>query len=718
MVHIDWDAGHGPVTGPLSAAGTSLMLAFADNAAAHHHVAHLGPEWLAGSAAAGLIGSLISGHRKKVTRGAMVMRAASWLGVGGWCSWAAVEGPWTGSAIGALLAGAVGLGFAIEGVHHHEEKVADEKAHFEAIERAASMDAARRRIADEWTERLNRVIVGKQVQIVGVEHWESGGGITLDGECEGGTKWRDYKAFEDDLAADAKLPEGCGVEVGQGQGRAGVLFKVSTVNRLIGEDLYPADYSPMSLNDGLKLGVFRDGAVVDPSVRQMTTLLAGRKGSGKTNLSNVMLAGLARMTDNITWVIDLNGGGLALAWLHAWEKAGRPGRPPIDWVADTPAKALEMAKAALRIAKARKPGYKHLELEADDDKLPVSAQIPGIMIAGDEIAEIFSPKARQDPILKETGNILVQVVELARAVAVNALITALRATQDVISDPQVLAQSGLKIGMKSDEREMSYLFGWSDRISPDDAPYPGCGFVKILDEPARPFKAYRMLPSQIAEVVKATSERRPELDELSRKAAGEAYEKRWEGTDHLFGLAPMPLPSSDEPQDSVYEQPKRGRGVTADWGTPTAPPAATEAQAVIDRADAAKRDLHNAMSESTSHDADLERRFKEIVEGSGGIWQPPTDGTPTDAVPAASTNLPTPGISNDERWQQIYTIVRQSGPEGTTPEEILATFRAVFPAAKAPSRQTITDWLKKEPRIVQPGGERTNYIHTDHLEKP
>jgi hypothetical protein len=99
------------------------------------------------------------------------------------------------------------------------------------------------------------------------------------------------------------------------------------------------------------------------------------------------------MTDNLTWVIDLNGGGLALPWLHAWHTGGRPGRPPIDWVADTPAKALAMAKAALvRIAKARKPGYKHLEIAANDDKLPVRPAVPGILIAGDEIAEIFSPR--------------------------------------------------------------------------------------------------------------------------------------------------------------------------------------------------------------------------------------------------------------------------------------------------------------------------------------
>lgn len=706
MVHIDWDAGHGPVTGPLNAAGASLALAYAGSGA------HLDPSWYAAIAGAGLLSSVYAGARKKVGRSALVMRAAGWLGVGGWCSWAALEGPWTGKAIAALVAGSVGLGVAIESAHHRAEVRSEEQARFEAIERAASTDNARRKVADEWTDRLQRVCTGATVQIVGVEQWESGGGFTLDAECSNGTKWRDLKAQEDALAADAKLPEGCGVEVGPGVHRGAVLLNVATVNRLSGDEPYPVDYSPLSLNDGLPMGVYRDGEIVAPSLRQLSTLMSGRKGSGKTNLSNVKVAGLVRMTDNVTWVIDLNGGGLALAWLHAWEKTGRPGKPPIDWVADTPAKALAMAKAALRIAKARKPGYKHLELEANDDKLPVSAQVPGIMIVGDEIAEIFSPKARKDPVLKETGDTLIQVVELARAVAVNALITALRATQDVISEPQLLAQSGLKIGMKSDVRELSYLFGWNDRIAPEDAPYPGCGFVKILDEPARPFKAYRMLPNQIADIVKATSDRHPDLDELSRKVAGDAYEKRWENSDHLFGLAPMPLPAEEPPERPDLE---KRRSVTADWGTPAAGPLAPEAQSVIDRADAAKRDLHQTMNESANRDTDLDRQFREIVEGSGGIWKPPTDDTP--ATTERTSNAPTPGISSDERWPQVYDIVRSAGPDGINPEGILDAFRAVFPNAKAPSRQTVTAWLKAEPRIVQPGGERTNYIHTDHLEK-
>lgn len=686
-MHLDLDGRHGPVTGALSAATTCMSSAYIAE------VAHLSPGWPGAVALAGLVGTHITGVRRKVSATTLGLRAASWIATGGWCAWASTEGPWTRNVLAALAVGAVGLGCAMAGAHHVEEKKAEEKAVAAAVQRLASLDGERQRIAEEWQQRIALVCTSATVQITGVEKWASGGGFTLDGNCLHGTKWRDLKLFEDALAAEAQLPEGCGVEVKPGAHRGAVLMDIATVNRLIGEEPYPADYSPLQLDGPIPLGVHRDGSILAPSIRELTTLLAGRKGSGKTNLSNVFLAGACRMVDNLTFVIDLNGGGLALAWLNAWHQAGRPGRPPVDWVADTPEKALAMAKACLRIAKARKPGYKHLEIAANTDKLPTSAQVPGILIGGDEIAEIYSPKARKDPIIRETGDILIQVVELARAAAVNALITALRATQDVLSEPQLLAQSGLKIGMKSDERELSYLFGWSDRISPEDAPYVGCGMVKVLDDPVRPFKAYRMLPRQIADIVRATSDLRPELDELSRRAAGDAYELRWENTDHLFGMGPAPEPSVYTEAQPEPEQP-RGTGVTAGWDSA---PADKGIAAAIDQADAAVDRLRKAAAEASDRDPGLEAEFQAILEGGGALWKPAAD------VPSRTGQpVPTPGVVSDARWPAVFSIVAKAGPGGISPTAIREFFTRLSPGIDAPHRATITTWVKAEPQIHQP----------------
>lgn len=680
---LDWDAKHGPVTGPINTGVAALAVGYAG------HELGMPWEWAALTAGAGLLGTHVAGRRHQVTPATLALRAAGWLGAGGWCSWAIANSPWSQAGIGSLLVGALGLGAAMAGAHHVEAKEAERKQEAEAAARRATLDGKRQKIADEWEDRIVRVCHGTVTQIVGVEAWESGGGLTLDGECgPGGATWKTIKAFEDGLAADAKLPEGCGVEVKPGANRGAFLIDISTVNRLLGEDMYPGDYSPLTLNGPLPLGVFRDGTKVEPDIRQLTATFAGRKGSGKTNLSNVALAGCCRMTDQLVWVIDLNGGGLALPWLHAWHKAGKPGRPPVDWVADTPAKALAMAQAALRIAKGRKPGYKHLEIEANDDKLPVSATVPGILIAGDEIAEIFSPRARRDQVLRETGDTLIQVVELARAVAVNVLATALRVTQDVLSEPQLIVQSGLKITMKSDEREMAYFFGWDDRANPAEAPYPGCGFIKVLDEPARPFKAYRIKPDQIAAVVAATSGLRPELDELSRKAAGEAYEQRWIGTDHLLGLGAAPLvPAAEE---SAEPDPPRGRGITAGWDTA---PAGGDAQAAIDQAEEARRKLHEAMGETGKHDGDLDAQFMDILAGGGVTWKPP-------AEPPA----PEPGKDDDgdPRRELVYEIVSKAGAGGIGPTTIQDAIRRLHPDVQVPHAATIGRWLGADPRVHQP----------------
>lgn len=693
---LDWDAKHGAITGPINTGVAALAVGYAG------HTLAMPWEWAALTAGAGLVGSHIAGRRHQVTSATLALRAAGWLGAGGWCSWAiaSAAGPWTQWGLGGLLAGVVGLGAAMAGAHHVEVKAEEARVEKEAAARRATLDGKRRAIADEWEDRIVRVCHGVTLEIVGVEPWTdetgkpTGGGFTLDANFgPGGNTWKNLKAFEDGLASDAQLPEGCGVEVKPGANRGAVLIDVAIVNRLIGEDLYPTDYSPLTLDGPLPLGLFRDGTQAAPSIRQLTATFAGRKGSGKTNLSNVALTGCCRMTDNLTWIIDLNGGGLALPWLHAWHKAGRPGRPPVDWVADTPSKALAMAKAALAIAKARKPGYKHLEIEANDDKLPVSPQVPGILIAGDEIAEIFSPRARKDPVLRETGDTLIQVVELARAVAVNVLATALRVTQDVLSEPQLIVQSGLKVAMKSDEREMAYFFGWDDRANPAEAPYPGCGFIKVLDEPARPFKAYRIKPDQIAQVVAATSGMRPELDELSRRVAGDAYEQRWESTDHLFGLGMAPVEAPSEPGPPVM--PPRGRGVTADWGTS---PAGGDAQATIDQAEAARRRLHEAMNETSSRDGDLDAQFLDILAGGGVTWQPPTVEPGTPAEPSAA-GQPEDG---DPRRELVYEIVAKAGPDGIGPEAIRDAIGRLYPDVEVPHAATIGRWLAADPRVHKP----------------
>ncbi|RSS92469.1 hypothetical protein EF919_18215 [Streptomyces sp. WAC02707] len=678
---LDWDAKHGPVTGPINTGLATLAVGYGG------HTAGMPWEWAALTAGAGLIGTHIAGRRHKVTTATLALRAAGWLAAGGWCSWAIAEGPWSQTALGALLAGVLGLGAAMAGAHHVEEKAEAQRVEQEAAARRATLDGKRQKIADEWEDRIVRVCHGTVVTIVGVEVWESGGGFSLDGECgAGGTRWKDIAVCKEQLAADARLPEGCGVEVEAGAHRGAVLIHVSTVNHLVDDVPYPQDYSPLTVNEAAPIGVRRDGQPEGPVNRQASMLLVGQRGSGKTNLMNVMIANQCRMVDSITWVIDLNGGGLALKWMRAWASAGKPGRPPVDWVADTEEKARAMAAALVRVAKARKVGYQDREIAANDDKLPVDAEVPEIRVFNDEGAEIFSTRSRRKDILRGIADDLVQTLEIARAAAVNETTSGLRATQDVISDPQILKQSTFKAGMKvADDAELNYFFGYNHNASAEDAPYPGCALVRDGDGQVHPLKVYRLQPAQICDIVKATADRHPELDELSRRAAGEAYEQRWMNTDHLFG-GPMPEPVTVEPEPVA---PPKGRGVTADWGTT---PAGGEAQAVIDQADEARRKLHEAMNETGARDGDLDAQFMDILAGGGVTWQPP----------AAGEEPPAKDGDRDPRQALVFEIVAKAGPDGIGPEAIRDAIRRLHPSVEVPHAATIGRWLAADPRVHRP----------------
>lgn len=685
-MEIDWESGHGPFTAPLSAAGSALAASYAANAAG----ASLW--WGVGVAGAGLVGSHIAGRQSGAGRGSLVLRAAAWVGAGAWCSWALNSGPWTVNCLATLAAGAVGLGAAMAGNRAARRRAEAAAAAENTAAAHAGIMRGYRALAEQWSSRFSRVCGIEGVLVVGVEMWPSGG-MTLEGRLpEGGYTWRDVQRHQDGLAGDARLPNGCSVEITEGADRGSFLANIETENQVAaGPTMYPDDYSPRSMNDGLQLGRHKDGSEAAPCIRQLTAIFTGRKGSGKSNLMNVAIAGQLRMIDVLVWVIDLNGGSLALPWLRAWAKAGRPGRSPIDWVADTPEKVLAMAEALLRIAKARKPGYADLQIEADDDKIPVSPAVPGIVANADEVAELYSAKARRHPILRKAGDVLLQVVELARAVACNVIASALRATQDVLEEPQLVVQSGLKIAMKSDEREIAYLMGWGDKISPEDMPVAGTGAIKVLDDPARALVVYRMTPSEIAKIVVATAEYRPELDELSRLAAGEAYARRWENTEHLFNGSVQPVATLVADPPATERPPREGwTDPTAGWDDPAAAtpaPAAPGEDAIAD-ADATVRRIRGEIDEATNHDPDIEAEARAIFEASGLTY------TPSAALDEAQQ--PTGG---DPRKALVYEIVLKSGPAGIGPEAIREFITRLYPDVDPPHAATIGRWLGADPRV-------------------
>ncbi|MBC2879784.1 MULTISPECIES: hypothetical protein [Streptomyces] len=508
---VDWTAPHPPAWGAINAAGVAASTAC---------VGYLADAPLytgAGVGTAGALAAVAVGIRRHYSRGHKVFRAASWLAAGGWASWAMYTGPWSSWLPFTTLTAGTVLGWGAAAAYAQYEA--------EAPARRAEAEAQARRDAagGEWEERLARVCGVTGCQVIAIEEWEEGAGYTVEIALPvGGTTVDMISQRAAALRADLRLPLGCGLEITTGVDHGTVLIRVSTRNSIVEEFPYPDDISPSTINDTLEIGRFKDASPVRASLRFHCGLIIGQPEGGKTNLLNVINTGLMRCRDTLVWHIDITGAGISLPWLRAWAREGTADKPAVDWTAPTAEEAELMLRVALEIIAMRKKSYQDLMYSVDDDKVPVSPEIPEIIIMADEVASL-------PPRITE---LLSDVIGTGRASAVRVVSCALRGTRDMVT-PQMREMTRLRIAMRvSDDSEYQHIFSEPRGIQKDDAPVQGSGFVEIDGERPRPFKAFRIKPSRILAISQTVAAYRPTLDPVSRMNIESAryYNERWHRT--------------------------------------------------------------------------------------------------------------------------------------------------------------------------------------------
>ncbi|MFE3601838.1 hypothetical protein [Streptomyces sp. NPDC059142] len=523
---LDWAAGHGPVTGALSATTGAFALATTGAATG------MPPGWALAVGAAGAIGHTAAGLRWKNAGRTIATRAASWLVGAGWTTWAMTTDPLTWAALGSLATIGVGMGAAAHAASLYEEAREDEALAAAEQQVAAELSAERRGIAAEWVDRVQRVC-GITIRVLAVEMWPTGTGFTIDAELPAGGATYDRITKESaSLSADAGLPHGCTATAGPGINQGRVLIDVATANVLAENRTYPTEYGPLSIHTGLPWGYRTNAEEICTYLREQCALVVGPTGSGKTNMVHVILAGLARAVDVLTWVIDLNAGSAGLPWVRpALDPHDNPQgtlRPGVDWLASTVEEAALMLEAAERIAKERKMAYQDLMSQANTDLLPVSPSIPQIMLVVDEGAEILA--STEKPMRKLAAK-LIEVIRIARAIGVRTVLTALGATGTVLGNLMIRREAKIRVALTGGETEgmdLSKQFPGSRGLRVDQAPYKGSGFMATPESPVALFKTWGILPNQIRDIVVATSDRHPTLDDISAHAAGDAYANRWD----------------------------------------------------------------------------------------------------------------------------------------------------------------------------------------------
>ncbi|MFF4573662.1 hypothetical protein [Streptomyces sp. NPDC001410] len=685
---LDWAAGHGPVTGALSATTGAFALATTGAATG------MPPGWTLAAGAAGALGHTVTGLRARAAGRTLATRATAWLLGAGWTTWAMTTGPLTWTALGSLATLGIGIGASARASALYEE--AREEEALAAAERqvARELSAERRAIAAEWVDRIQRVC-GITVRVLAVEQWPTGAGFSIDAELPpGGATWQKIAGESARLSADARLPHGCTAAASPGIDQGRVIIDVTTVNVLAEERTYPADYGPLSVLTGIPWGYRTNAEPVLAYLREQCALVVGPTGSGKTNMVHAILAGFARAEDVLTWVIDLNAGSAGLPWVlpalggEIEAPDGKPIRPGVDWLAGTYDEALTMLDTAVQVAKQRKMRYQDLLARHNTDLLPIGPQIPQIMMVIDEGAEILASPDRQ---MRRLAEKILEVIRIARAMGIRTVLTALGATGSVLGNLMIRREAKVRVALTGGETEgmdLSKMFPGTRGLRVDQAPYKGAGFMGTPESPAALFKAWRILPNQIREIIAATSARHPTLDDISIKAAGPAYVRRWDADriawmrDHTPGTGPAPASSAQASAGGVLNL----SALRTDQPTAAVP-----------------------------EEDDLARRFREEIDGL--FATAPDPHTPTDPAPPAGGGLNLSALRSEQdspaQWAAIAVLLT-AGAEGTGASAIARALADEH----GTNRQTIVGWLKawvEDGTVVRIGeGTKARYVHRKH----
>ncbi|MEV0914978.1 hypothetical protein AB0I93_12000 [Streptomyces sp. NPDC049967] len=678
----DWAAGHGPVTGALSATTGAFALAATGAATG------MPPGWVLTAGAAGAIGHTVRSLRDRLSARTIAMRSATWLVGAGWTTWAMTTGPLTWTALGSLAVIGVGIGTTAHTTLLHEE--ARELEALEAADRqvAAELSAERRTIAAEWVDRIHRVC-GITLRVLAVEMWPTGTGYTIDAELPpGGTTYGRIAQEAAKLSADARLPHGCTATAGPGIDQGRVLIDVTTKNVLEQEVVYPSDYSRLSIHTGIPWGLRTNADEIRAYLREQCALVVGPTGSGKTNMVHTILAGFARAEDVLTCVIDLNAGSAGLPWVRpAFDANGAPldgVRPGIDWLAASHDEALLMLNALVRIAKHRKTAYQDLMTQANTDLLPISAQIPQIMLVVDEGAEILSSNDQQ---LKKLAALILEVIRIARAMGIRTVLTALGATSSVLGNLMLRREAKIRVALTGGEKEgmdLGKQFPGSRGLRPEQAPYKGSGFMGTPESEPGLFKSWRILPDQIRDIVNATAGIHPTLDGPSARAAGTPYATRWDPTrtqwmrDHALTSSAGPAAQSAAPS---------GGGLNLSALRDQQPAPAADEDATV-------------------------RAFMEQIDAKFGTAPDPQPASERPAGPGLNLSaLRDQRPENNAARQAALQILRGAGAEGTGASAI----SRALAEEHGTTRQTVAGWLKEwaeSGEAVRVGeGTKTRYVH-------
>jgi hypothetical protein len=210
-------------------------------------------------------------------------------------------------------------------------------------------------------------------------------------------------------------------------------------------------HEPTSVNEFFRIGTFIDGTPMMLRFREISALIVGVRGRGKTNLFHILVHQLSRCVDVVLWAIDLKGGRAVKPWLKPWLDL-RVARPVFDWVATTRFEASLMIHAAEALINFR--GNK----SAGGSKITPSRDQPGVIVLVDEVAALVGkhagPKSPDrterwwaNPTASQLAAVLTLCIQLGRSEAVDFVLCTQRATVTMTGGGDLKSQCEMRIGL-------------------------------------------------------------------------------------------------------------------------------------------------------------------------------------------------------------------------------------------------------------------------------
>ena len=460
-------------------------------------------------------------------------RVTTVLAAASWATWADIVG-WRSTVI---LYGSIGvvalaaLGLVCQSPAAEVRTPAVEHA------RTRDQDISPRTPEGSTYQTVIRSVTRMPAVVTSWEPWDNpkdGLRLFVSLPAEQGTTAAELAPKAGNIGAGARLPRGCNVRVLDSDLQGVVIVDVMLRNSLTDRTTAHTEPTcPASINDDFPVLTTPRGEMLSICLRIFSMIIGGTVGSGKTTLLHRIIMWLARCTDAVVWVVDLNGGGVADPWISPWAE-GRASKPVVDWLADSEVEAAVMMAVARAIAVDRKanPEAKRRKKAVNETVLPVDSSMPALVVLTDEGGEVRQAASLFGQL---AGQGISRLAQIGRAEGVRTVMSVLRGTAD-LADKGLRVVSALRLCLRMEEHdEYTHVLGANPGKTELEGAV-GAGFLRTATI-TRPVlgRTVNVDLKGIDRHAVATGDLRPQLDGYALKAAARVTPK-----DVLGGRNPLP----------------------------------------------------------------------------------------------------------------------------------------------------------------------------------